>query len=159
MKKCPQRAALLLAFLILAGMASPAFAAGFETLGLKQVEKMVAANKGKVVMFNFFATWCPPCREEIPSLIRIRKDIGADKLVLVGLSVDEDDEALRAYVAKTGFNYPVKKAGVDLTQAAGVSGIPHMLVFDPKGEVVGNAAGLIPEKDLRDFLTLHMESR
>jgi thiol-disulfide isomerase/thioredoxin len=120
---------------------------------------LVKASKGKIVMINFFATWCPPCREEIPGLIRIRGDIGEDRLVLIGISVDEDDEALRAYAAKTQFNYPVKKAGQDLVRAVGVSGIPHMLVFNGQGEVVGNAAGLVPEKDLREFLQSHMESK
>lgn len=160
MKRHLKRASLLVAFFaILAGASAPAFAAGFETFGLKQMEEMLKANKGKVVMFNFFATWCPPCREEIPSLIRIRKDIGEDTFILVGLSVDEDEDALRAYAAKMRINYPVKKAGADLVHAAGVSGIPHMLVFDGKGEVVGNAAGLVPENDLREFLQLHMESQ
>ncbi len=155
MKQYLKRGSLIVAlFVVLAGTAP---AAGFELFGRSQLEEVLKANKGKVVMINFFATWCPPCREEIPSLIRIRKDIGDDKLVLIGASVDEDDSALRAYTAKTRFNYPVKKAGIDLVRAAGVSGIPHMLVFDGKGEVVGNASGLVPEKDLRDFLQSHME--
>lgn len=160
MKLYLKRGSLVLALLaLLAGAPGSAGAAGFETFGYKQMEDLVKANKGKIVMINFFATWCPPCREEIPSLIRIRKDIGADKLVLIGASVDEDDEALRAYAAKTKFNYPVKKAGDDLVQAVGVSGIPHMLVFNGKGEVVGNAAGLVEEGDLREFLQSHMESK
>lgn len=159
MKKCITRAALLLGFAaFLAGTSVPAVAASFEELTFDQVETLVKANKGKIVMINFFATWCPPCREEIPSLIRIRESYGKDKLLLLGASVDEDNAALEKYVAKAKINYPVKKASPDLTQAVGVSGIPHMLVFDGKGEVVGNASGLVPEKILREFINSHMES-
>ena len=59
---------------------------------------------------------------------------------------------MRRYMEKTRFNYPVKKSGRDLAQAAGVSGIPHLLIFDGKGEVVANQAGYVPEKDLREFI-------
>ena len=142
---------------LLAGGSSSAGAASFETLSLTNIEELVKVSKGKIVMVNFFATWCPPCREEIPSLIRIRKDFGEDRLVLIGASLDENAGALKAYAAKTEFNYPVKMAGKDLVQAAGITGIPHMLIFDGKGEVVVNAPGLVAEKDLRDFLQSHME--
>ena len=158
MKRYGIYAIVLLALLfLLAGSPVPAVAASFEKFSFSGMEELVKASKGKVVMINFFATWCPPCREEIPSLIRIRKDFGEDKLVIIGASLDEDMAALEKYAAKTGFNYPVKLAGRDLVHAAGVSGIPHMLIFNGKGEVVGNAAGLVPEKDLRDFLQSHME--
>ena len=160
MKRYTTRFALFLAvFVLMAVMPVSAGAAGFETFGYDQLKELVKASKGKIVMVNFFATWCPPCREEIPSLIRIRKEFGEDKLLIIGASVDEDEDALKKYVAKTKFNYPVKKAGQDLVQAAGVSGIPHMLVFDGKGDVIGNEAGLIAENDLRNFLKSHMESK
>lgn len=157
MKIRPQRSALAaICLILLMGLPSLAGAGEFEPLSLAQLEKLVEEGKGKVVMINFFATWCPPCREEIPSLISIRKDFGEDKLILIGASVDEDKKELRKYVSKTGFNYPVRLAGDDLVQVAGVSGIPHMLVFDGKGEVVANAPGLVSEEDLRNFLQKHM---
>lgn len=135
----------------------PSGAADFEPLTIDQVEELVKANRGKIVMINFWATWCPPCREEIPGLIKIRKSYGEDKLLLIGASVDEDDKALRQYVTSSKINYPVRKAARNLVQAAGVSGIPHMLVFDGRGEVIGNAAGLISEQDLRNFIDSHLE--
>jgi len=159
MKKCMVCAVVFLMFAtVFAWMPAPAKAADFEELTFDQMETLVKVNPGKIVMINFFATWCPPCREEIPSLIRIRESYGKDKLLLIGASVDEDDGALKEYVAKAKINYPVKKAARDLVQIVGISSIPHMLVFDGKGEVVGNAPGLVPEKVLRDFIDLHMES-
>ncbi len=149
-------AALFLFFFC--GAPSSAGAEEFEPLNFDQVQELVAVSKGKVVMINFWATWCPPCREEIPSLMRIRKSYGEDKLILIGASVDHDMGELRDYVKKTRFNYPIRLAAGDLVNAAGVSGIPHMLVFDREGEVIANAPGYVPEDALREFLKKHMES-
>ena len=128
-----------------------------ETLNYNGFTLLLGANKGKVVAVNFFASWCPPCREEIPGLKRIRESFGADKLLLIGASLDEDDAALANYMDEVGFNYPVMKSGLDLARAAGVSGIPHLLIFDAEGEVAANQGGYVPEEDLRAFLQQLME--
>lgn len=121
------------------------------------VQKLVADNKGKVVVFNFFASWCPPCKEEIPGLIRIRKALSGDKLVLIGVSIDKSEKDLRDYMAKAKFNYPVVKSGPDLAPGAGVRGVPHLLIFNPKGDVVVNQSGYVAESDLRTYLESIME--
>lgn len=148
---------LLFAIAIIMALPASALGNAMETMTYADLQALLKASKGKVVMINFFASWCPPCREEIPGLMNIRKGYSADKLVLIGLSVDENAADLETYMNKTQFNYPVKKAGRDLVAAAGVKGIPHMLVFDPKGEVAGNEAGFIPEEALRVFLDKLLE--
>ncbi len=154
-------AALLAVCIVFAARAVPtAHAAAPEepaVLSYAEVQAMVIANKGKVVVVNFFATWCPPCREEIPGLMRIRKSFGEDKLILVGASLDENKKTLAEYMKQTKFNYPIRMAGPDLVRAAGVSSIPHLLIYNGKGEAVANQAGLVSEKDLRDFLKKVME--
>src|SRR5437764_12518325 len=72
-------------------------------------ELSLDAYKGKVVLLNFWATWCGPCRAEIPSLIRMQ---GAykERLQVIGMDVDDDDEErLRAFVKNEGINYPVAR--------------------------------------------------
>ena len=145
---------LALGFLLTAGTAG---AAGLETMTYPDLQKLVAESKGKVVVINFFASWCPPCREEVPGLINIRKSYGEDKLVLIGASVDEDEQALKKYMGEAEFNYPIMRSGADLTRAAGVRGIPHMLIFDAKGELAANEAGFVREDTLRRFLEKNME--
>ena len=133
-------------------------AAEFQSLTYDGLTELLAANKGKIVMVNFFASWCPPCKAEIPTLIKLRKELG-NKMFLIGLSLDEDMAALQKFIRDMKIDYPVKLSAMDLSAAAGVSAIPHMLIFDGKGEVVGNASGLIPEDDLRAFLKQHMETK
>lgn len=134
-------------------------AAELETLTYPGLQKILAENKGKAVVINFFASWCPPCREEIPGLINIRNSFDKDRLLLIGASIDEDDKALATFMKGMKFNYPIKKSGQDLTRAAGVRGIPHLLVFDPRGEVAANESGFVPEDALRKFLHDIMESK
>ena len=70
-------------------------------------ELSLEAYKGKVVLLNFWATWCGPCRAEIRSLIRIQEAY-RDRLQIIGMDVDDDDQAqLREFVKVQGINYPV----------------------------------------------------
>ena len=70
-------------------------------------ELSLDAYKGKVVLLNFWATWCGPCRAEIPSLIRMQEAY-KERLQIIGMDVDDDDEGkLRAFVKNQGINYPV----------------------------------------------------
>jgi len=71
----------------------------------------LASYKGKVLVLNFWATWCPPCRREIPDFIEAYKEHQADGLEILGVSVDElSAEAVRDWVQKAGMNYPVAMA-------------------------------------------------
>ena len=84
----------------------------YKTVGLKDLTSIVAQHKGKVVMLNFFATWCPPCREEIPDLVSLAPKYEG-KVVIVGLSVDEDASTLPAFLKRLKVDYPVYRAGDD----------------------------------------------
>lgn len=152
---------LVTALGLVAALYSPAFAApaAFEVLTLENVQTLVKKSGGKVVVINFLASWCGPCKLEAPGLVAIRKKIGEDKLIMIGASLDEKDNELRAFMSKMKINFPIKKAGQDLLQAAGVEAIPHILVFDKKGEVVANESGLIPEEALLQFLQKTVEAK
>lgn len=159
MKQYILKIAVALSLVLALCVPGTAFAAELETLSYPGLQKILAENKGKVVAVNFFASWCPPCREEIPGLINIRKSFGKDKLLLIGVSLDEDEKALKTFMKNMKFNYPITKSEQDLVEAAGVRGIPHLLVFDPKGEVAANESGFVQEDTLRKFLQDIMESK
>lgn len=118
----------------------------------QQLTSLVAQHKGKVVVINFFASWCPPCREEIPGLLRLNKAYKSDKVVFLGVSVDEDKNALQRFVSQVGFTYPIYRAKDDISYKYGISSIPHNTVYDQTGKLVANQAGFVEEADLKTFL-------
>jgi thiol-disulfide isomerase/thioredoxin len=99
--------------------------------------------KGKVVLLNFWATWCGPCRAEIPDLIELQKEF-KDKLEIIALATDEDDaEEVKKFVAKEGINYPVAMDDDKVSgEYGGVPALPTSFVIDPQGRVVEKHVGL-----------------
>ena len=104
--------------------------------------------KGKVVILDFWATWCPPCRAEIPGLIDLQKTYGKQGLMVVGVSVDQGGtDVIKPFVEKFGMNYPVLVADDKVQQAfGGFDAIPVTLVIDRQGRIVKRHLGLT-EKD------------
>lgn len=103
-----------------------------------------AAWKGKVVLLNFWATWCGPCRAEIPDLIALQ-DKYRDHLVVVGLSVDEGSaDAVKQFVTEHQMNYPVAIVdGKIQSLFGGVSSIPSTFVLNTDGRMVQRHIGLL----------------
>lgn len=114
--------------------------------------KRVTAEKGKVVLVNIFASWCPPCRDEIPGLINIRKNFNEDQLVVLGISVDREPKALANYIGEMHMNYPVLLATGDFIQRIQVRAVPQLLIYNKQGELVFNHQGLMDEADIRDII-------
>lgn len=134
-----------------------AFAAGeIPALDKAGLANLVRQNEGKVIMLNFFATWCPPCRVELPELVKLRKAYPEKDFLLVGLSVDEDKEAVPPFVKMAGVNYPVYMAGRDITDEFNITSVPHNTFYTKQGEVIisepGMAATDVLEKVVNDLL-------
>jgi thiol-disulfide isomerase/thioredoxin len=100
---------------------------------------------GKVVLVNFWATWCPPCREEVPEMISLQRQFG-DKLLIVGVSEDDDGPAnVMKYAMHSRINYPIIMATQEVIAAyGGVPALPTTFVIDTQGRVVTKHAGLHP---------------
>lgn len=148
---------LSLALLLVLLLPALAAAASLESLDRKGLDDLVAANKGKAVMLNFFATWCPPCRQEIPDLVKLHEEYAKKGVVVIGLSVDEDKNAVPGFLQKLGVNYPVYMAGSSITRAFGISSIPFNVFFDKKGDVVLAGSGLVEHKDLVEIFDKLLE--
>lgn len=124
-----------------------------DTAGqLRRVEQW----KGKVVVLNFWATWCAPCREEIPVLIGAQQRLGARGVQVVGIAIDQL-EKVKPYFTEMGINYPVLVGDldlIDLSRAAGneVGGLPFTVVLDRNGDIVRTALGGVTQAMLDEMV-------
>ena len=101
--------------------------------------------RGKVVIVEFWATWCPPCREAIPELNKVSEKFRDKNVQLLGISVDKGGDALvsvSAFVKEHAVVYPVMVDNVNV--AYGVSGIPALFIIDKEGKVVKRHMGFFP---------------
>jgi len=104
--------------------------------------------KGKVVLMNFWATWCPPCRAEIPDLIELQKKYG-DKLIVIGISEDEGPvDEVKKFVADQKMTYPVAMSTPELRKIfRGVVALPTTFVLDTDGKLEQKHIGLLNAAD------------
>ncbi len=133
-------------------------APAIKTIESQALLDMIANNKGKIVIVNFFATWCPPCREEIPELVRFYKKADKNKVVVLGLSIDEDIAPVSSFLQQLGVKYPVYKSAMDIVGMYGVRGIPHNVIYAPSGKMIVNMPGVAMEEDLQEFVKLVWEA-
>jgi thiol-disulfide isomerase/thioredoxin len=119
---------------------------------------------GKVVLVNFWATWCPPCREEIPELLELKKQY-KDQLEIVGISEDDDPPAsVLKFAQQKGMTYPIVMATQELIDAyGGVPALPTSFLIDTQGRVVQKHSGLYPieayDLEIRSLLGMPTDAR
>jgi thiol-disulfide isomerase/thioredoxin len=126
--------------------------AGEAPVSGQDILKAVSQARGKVVVVNFWASWCGPCRQEIPELIALRKRFPEDKLFILGVSVDQEHAMYAMYKARAGFNFPVMRAKPDVSQAFSIRAIPRTVVYSPKGEMVHTQEGYMAGEDLERMI-------
>lgn len=116
---------------------------------------------GKVLLVSFFATWCPPCVEEIPTFIELQDRYGKNGFSVIALSVDQGGPAAVAQlVERKNINYPVLMADNETMESfGGVYGIPVSFLVNMEGNVVKKYPGYVPKsiltKDILSILTPH----
>ncbi|HEX4005209.1 MAG TPA: TlpA disulfide reductase family protein [Acidobacteriaceae bacterium] len=102
----------------------------------------LAKDRGKVVLLNFWATWCGPCRLEMPRFMAWQKQYGARGLQVVGVSIDDSAAPVRPFVEKMRLNYPVVMGSAELGERyGGVLGVPVTFLIDRHGVVRARFAG------------------
>lgn len=144
----------LLPAMAAAGDAMPSFSLSSALDG-----KTISSDdfKGKALLVTFFATWCPPCRQEIPSLIKLQNEYAAKGFSVIGMSMDDGADVVVKLIKKEEINYPVLMAKAKTAgDFGGVIGIPTSFLVNREGEVVKRYPGYVPhdllEKDVSSLL-------
>lgn len=120
-----------------AATAEDALAAKFDDLDGKS--RALSEWQGKVLVVNFWATWCPPCLKEIPAFVELQRRLGPEGLQFVGIALDGREE-VAAFVRDHAVNYPVLAGEEDVARymqqmGNGIGALPFTLVFDAQGKV------------------------
>jgi thiol-disulfide isomerase/thioredoxin len=137
----------------------------WKVVDSKGQEVSSEALKGKVLLIDFWASWCPPCRQEIPGFIQLQEKYRGRGLQVVGFSMDRTPEAHSRFVEEQKFNYPSSYASTDEGQAlvaafekviGKIEGIPTTVLVDRQGNIVSVHVGAesmeVFEKELQPLL-------
>ena len=114
----------------------------FSLLDMDGTVYRLSAYRGQIVVVNFWATWCPPCREEMPSMQRAWEQLRPDGIVMLGINVGEDADTIFQFTADYPVDFPLP---MDIDSAVTgqwpVRGLPTTFVVDPAGRLVYQAIG------------------
>ena len=115
------------------------------TLESNQGNKITLSDlKGKVVILDFWATWCPPCKAAIPKLIELYNKYQNQGVVVIGIALDEKDKVIKL-VKEMGINYPVLFDDKETSKNYEIQSIPTLFVIDQKGKQVHKEIGFSEE--------------
>jgi len=116
-----------------------------EDFALKTLEGRTVSLKdylGKVIFLNFWATWCGPCRTEMPSMEKLWQDFKEENFVILAIDIQEESKLVSSFMKERSLSFPVLLDGKgNVARSYGVRGIPTTFFLNPKGETIGKAVG------------------
>ena len=143
---------LVLVLMLSAGIAS---ADSFTFKDLQGHEQRLQDYRGKWVLVNFWATWCPPCLEEIPDLMALHEAHKNSDLVVIGVALDSTRESVVEFVSKKKVSYPIVVGNYELAAQLAeeeVEALPTSYLFDPKGKKVAKQEGKVTRSSVESYI-------
>ncbi len=134
---------------------SPTEYPAFTLAGLDGAPRAFSEFDGRHRLLNFWATWCAPCRREIPLLKRFQADQGGDGILVIGIAVDFMED-VRAYAEAADFNYPIlvgQEDAMDVAESSGLrfNAMPFTMIVSRDGQYLGAYLGELHERHLDDI--------
>jgi len=122
----------------------------------KGQEQSLGQWKGKVLVVNFWATWCVPCREEMPQFVKAQRDLGDRGLQIVGIAIDQPDK-VDTFAGEIGLNYPTLIGGfgameLSKTLGNGIGALPFTVIVDRSGRVIHTQLGPLKDATMRSIV-------
>jgi len=109
--------------------------------------------KGKTVMLNFFATWCPPCRAEIPTIVKFFNSHYKNNFVVIGINMSQGEgQNIQNFIKEFGIKYPIVNGSMQIASSYSIMGLPTSFVINPNGRLVAIQIGEINETFLNNAL-------
>ena len=125
-------------------------------------DKKLSDYKGKVILLNFWATWCPPCRKELPALSQIADEFKGKNFQMIGVSVDENPSALTSFLQSNSLSYTILHNNSGLLEkymdivGGGQNVIPQTFIIDKNGKVVENVVGSRSKDDFVELINKYL---
>ncbi|MDP2761036.1 MAG: TlpA disulfide reductase family protein [Sideroxyarcus sp.] len=143
---------LALALLLLLG-ATGVNAQSFVFKDMRGQTQRLADYRGKWVLVNFWATWCPPCLEEIPDLVDLHQAHSKKDLVVIGVALESSEKSVRQFVDRFKVNYPIVLGDYDLAAQVGeVDVLPTSYLYNPQGELISYQQGMITRDSIESYI-------
>ena len=116
-----------------------------------ELKAVLENNKGKVVILDLWATWCPPCRKEIPGFITLYNKYRGNGVEIIGIAFDENGvEVVPPFIKKMGINYSVYLDGRDIAEAYDLQAYPTTVIYGKDGKAANTHIGFVSEKEFDD---------
>jgi len=131
-------------------------APAFSVSNIKGGQLSLEDYKGKVVLVNFWATWCAPCKEEIPGFVEVYNDLSNKGFVVLGIALDEKD-LVSEFSKKLNITYPIGYGDDDVAKVNEAYGntlgaLPYNVILDKQHNIVYTQPGPIPKENLRKLV-------
>lgn len=126
----------------------------FTLTTMEGEEFTLSDRRGRIVVLNFWATWCAPCRKEIPDFMELHEELNDDGVLFAGVSLDEEGwEKVRPYAEDMGINYPIMVDDGSVSREYGpIRAIPTTFIINKKGQVEYVAPGMLTKDKLQPLL-------
>lgn len=142
-----------LVFAALLSLALPAVAGTFQFSDLQGKPQRLEDYKGKWVLVNFWATWCPPCLDEIPDLVDLHNARKDSDFAVIGVAMSSGKESVLSFVKQMEISYPVVMGNDKLAAQIGrIEALPTSYLYDPNGKLVSYQTGIVSREAIENYI-------
>ena len=135
-----------LAFILLCATLAQAQAQTVEKIGAQDLRLIIDSGKGRVLVINYWATWCVPCVKEFPGLVALRQQYPESDLHLVGISVEYNIRPVENFLKQHKVNFPIYLDNGEISEMLSIKSIPRTVIYSRSGEKILDHLGYISEE-------------